>query len=123
MNSESCDPLVGFIIEGKCGHMTISYCKNFDFLAEIDECAEGIHDCYNESYCDNSPAGSYTCTCPTEEGLVLFTEDGMNGFNVRDGETGMKDGDMYHINHTCIRKCTIINHACLSTLLSHTNHM
>ena len=33
-----------------------------NYLSDIDECAEGLHDCDVNAYCNNT-IGSYTCTC------------------------------------------------------------
>ena len=35
-----------------------------NYFSDIDECAEGLHDCDVNAYCNNT-IGSYTCTCNT----------------------------------------------------------
>ncbi|XP_064641378.1 uncharacterized protein LOC135496149 isoform X2 [Lineus longissimus] len=70
--------------------------------ADIDECTTTNKGGCGQK-CVNSE-GSYTCKCDT--GFTLFTSDGVNGFNVRSGETGTREGDVYYINHTCVpNKC------------------
>ncbi len=39
-------------------------------------------------------------------GFELFTEDGISDFFIPDSETGLRDGDMFRINKTCVpKKC------------------
>jgi hypothetical protein len=37
-------------------------------------------------------------------GYILYTGDGFNNITLAKGETGMRDGDVYRIDHTCVRK-------------------
>lgn len=70
----------------------------YEYL-DIVECDTDNGGCSHN--CTNSP-GSYTCSCPT--GYLLYEEDGFQGFYIPQGETGIMEGDVYHINHTCVRK-------------------
>ncbi|XP_076452127.1 uncharacterized protein LOC143287751 [Babylonia areolata] len=45
--------------------------------------------------------GSYTCECP--EGHSLFTQNGTMGYLIPESETGLRFGDTYYVNHTCVR--------------------
>ena len=70
-------------------------------MTDIDECApnKGKGGC--SGTCENA-APFYNCKC--SNGYVLFTENGtMNRF-IAAGETGLRQGDVYYINHTCVRK-------------------
>lgn len=51
--------------------------------------------------CINSP-GSFNCLCNV--GFDLYTENGTAGFTIPSSETGFKDGDIYRVNKTCVRK-------------------
>ena len=76
---------------------------NYSFLADIQECGNSPSPCDpNYGSCDENPAGGYTCRC--EEGYVLFTGDGTEGFELALTEDGLRKGDIYRIDHTCVRK-------------------
>ncbi|CAG5117093.1 unnamed protein product, partial [Candidula unifasciata] len=62
---------------------------------DVDECVLGM---CNQS-CTNLP-GSYSCSC--YQGYVLYTENGTNGFYIPAGEDGLKPGDVFQINNTCV---------------------
>ena len=70
----------------------------------IDQCSEGTSGCDSENgYCNSTNNGEdYICGC--KRGYILFTEDGLNGHNISSSETGMTPGDVYYLNHTCVRK-------------------
>ena len=68
------------------------------FFLDINECKLDPKPCEN---CTNAEPG-YTCHCPL--GYILYTEDGFNNVSLAEGETGLLQGDVYHINHTCVRK-------------------
>ena len=34
----------------------------------------------------------------------MYTTNGTEGYSIPPAETGMLAGDLYHINHTCVRK-------------------
>lgn len=67
--------------------------------SDINECLENNGGC--SSKCINSP-GSYQCAC--ERGHDLFTSNGTHGFFIAPNETGLKDGDIYRLNKTCVPK-------------------
>lgn len=58
-----------------------------------------------EEVCNND-VGGYFCSCA--EGETLYLYDGFNGFELRDGEDGTRRGDVFHFNHTCVCKSTIL---------------
>ncbi|XP_059176661.1 uncharacterized protein LOC131956252, partial [Physella acuta] len=64
---------------------------------DINECVEHIDSCSH--ICVNT-IGSYQCTCP--EGFSLFLYNGSGGVYILQGENGLKPGDIYYINHTCV---------------------
>ncbi|XP_055954398.1 sushi, von Willebrand factor type A, EGF and pentraxin domain-containing protein 1-like [Patella vulgata] len=66
--------------------------------ADIVECDMNNGGCSHT--CTNS-MGSFSCECPS--GFSLFTQDGTNRRNIQAPDTGLKEGDIYHINHTCVR--------------------
>lgn len=37
-------------------------------------------------------------------GFELFTEDGTSEHYIAESETGLRDGDMFRLNKTCVRK-------------------
>ena len=59
--------------------------------------------------CTDVPGG-YQCTC--FNGYDLYTQDRTANFSLRLTENGLLDGDVYYINHTCVRKL-IYNQYCL----------
>lgn len=71
-------------------------------FVDINECTAngGLGPC--DQACANTLAG-YTCRCDVN-GYTLYTGDGFNNISLAKGETGMKDGDVYRIDHTCVRK-------------------
>jgi len=86
---------------------------------DVDECAVKNGNC--DQKCINTPGGS-ACTC--SQGFELFTENGTAGFFIPESETGLRDGDLFRINKTCVKKmCPSIsapeNGAMLTTRTSH----
>ncbi len=76
------------------------------YSADINECTTGSSGCGQN--CTNTP-GSYLCSC--DHGYQLF-QNGTNDVYVEDGESGLQAGDVYRINHTCVREYRSI--ACYS---------
>ncbi|XP_043197541.1 uncharacterized protein LOC122368017 [Amphibalanus amphitrite] len=81
-----------------CMRMELMGCSRSE-CTDIDECATNNGGCHQK--CVNS-AGSFSCQC--EEGYELFTKNGTAGFSVAPSETGLRDGDTYRINKTCVPK-------------------
>ncbi|KAK3789280.1 hypothetical protein RRG08_001670 [Elysia crispata] len=63
-----------------------------------DECQAGSDGC--SQVCVNQVPG-YQCQCD-QPGYSLFTRDGFNGFFIPTGETGLRSGDEYRVDHTCV---------------------
>lgn len=72
-------------------------------FVDINECTPngGRGPC--DQTCENTPTPGYTCSCGMS-GYILYTGDGFNNISLAKGETGMRDGDVYRIDHTCVRK-------------------
>lgn len=83
---------------GPCMKLELSGCVR-QSCSDINECLDNNGGC--SSRCLNSP-GSYQCAC--ERGNDLFTANGTHGFFVAPNETGLRDGDLYRFNKTCVPK-------------------
>ena len=70
------------------------------FSPDINECGDGNGGC-GETCRDTQ--GSYVCECP--EGYTLYTQNGTMGYFIPGAETGLRSGDTYYTDHTCVRKC------------------
>lgn len=66
---------------------------------DVNECLENNGGCQQK--CLNNPGG-YSCMCNV--GFKLFTKDGTSNYFLADGETGLRDGDTYRFNKTCVPK-------------------
>ena len=80
-------------------------------MTDIQECTLGLDYCDENGVCQETD-GSYECVC--NPGYELYTSDGFNGFTLADGETGLLPGDVYYIDHSCVRK----SHKCSSKKVS-----
>jgi len=83
---------------GPCMKLELTGCVR-QGCSDINECLENNAGC--SSKCVNAP-GSYACAC--ERGHDLFTANGTHGFFVAPNETGLRDGDLYRLNKTCVPK-------------------
>lgn len=79
-----------------CIKLEIMGCTRLDCV-DTNECAKDNGGC--EQKCVNSP-GNYACSC--NPGYQLYTENGTAGFIVEKSETGLKDGDTYQVNKSCV---------------------
>ena len=68
-------------------------------LIDVDECHVKNGGCSHT--CINSDGG-YSCTC--KNGYTLYTTNGTESLTIPPEETGKLDGDIYHLDHTCVRK-------------------
>ncbi|XP_055635764.1 uncharacterized protein LOC129775276 isoform X1 [Toxorhynchites rutilus septentrionalis] len=87
--------LQDFVI-APCLKLEVMGCTRIDCI-DINECLNNNGGCHQK--CINSP-GSYSCGC--HNGYELFTENGTAGFIVDKSETGVRDGDIYQRNKTCV---------------------
>lgn len=83
---------------GPCMRLELTGCQRQSCL-DINECSENNGGC--SSKCLNTPGG-FSCAC--ERGFDLFTQNGTHGFFVAPNETGIRDGDLYRLNKTCVPK-------------------
>ncbi|CAH1794302.1 unnamed protein product [Owenia fusiformis] len=69
---------------------------------DINECAQvnPIAQMGCSQTCNNIP-GSYYCSC--FNGYVLYDSPGISSINLANSEDGLREGDVYYINHTCVR--------------------
>ncbi|KAJ8318329.1 hypothetical protein KUTeg_003420, partial [Tegillarca granosa] len=65
----------------------------------IDECKQNNGGC-SQNCTDEIPG--YSCSCIT--GFELYMYAGFNNISLAKGENGKREGDVYYINHTCVRK-------------------
>ncbi|XP_070182791.1 CUB and sushi domain-containing protein 3-like [Littorina saxatilis] len=72
--------------------------QNGALCDDVNECNSNNGGCSDT--CDNV-AGSYTCSCPP--GSTLFTQNQTMGYAIPASETGLRFGDTYYIDHTCVR--------------------
>lgn len=83
---------------GPCMRLEIQGCVRQSCL-DINECAEENGGCTHR--CINSP-GSFACAC--DRGYDLYTQNGTHGFFIAPNESGLRDGDLYRLNKTCVPK-------------------
>lgn len=81
------------------------------FLTDINECAESTSGCDSvNGVCTDVP-GFYQCSC--KPGFVLFTSNGTASKSIPPLEDGKRLGDVYYLNHTCVRKYwCLLNQSC-----------
>ncbi|CAD6196234.1 unnamed protein product [Caenorhabditis auriculariae] len=86
-------------------------CTKIDVIGcQRTSCAD-VNECLKENgYCDHTcinTQGSYKCAC--RAGYDLFVENGQNGVNVSEKETGYNNLDVVRFNKTCVaRTCSKI---------------
>ncbi|XP_063614589.1 sushi, von Willebrand factor type A, EGF and pentraxin domain-containing protein 1-like isoform X2 [Penaeus indicus] len=84
--------------QAPCLKFELMGCARQD-CTDINECEENNGGC--DQRCINS-AGSFSCLCNV--GYDLFTENGTAGYAIEKSESGLRDGDTYRLNKTCVRK-------------------
>lgn len=81
-----------------CARLELLGCARQDCM-DVNECAINRNGC--DHRCVNSP-GSFACVC--NAGYELYTVNGTSNFYIPPMETGLRDGDLYRINKTCVPK-------------------
>lgn len=81
-----------------CMKLEIQGCIGQSCL-DINECADNNGGCSHR--CINT-AGSFNCAC--DRGHDLYTQNGTHGFFIAPNESGIRDGDLYRLNKTCVPK-------------------
>lgn len=66
---------------------------------DVNECLDKNGGC--DDKCSNT-AGGFSCKC--NNGRELYTKNGTSDFFIPELETGLRDGDLYRINKTCVPK-------------------
>ena len=81
-----------------CLRMEMMGCSRQE-CSDVNECSIKNGGCQQK--CINTPGG-FSCAC--NPGYDLFTENGTAGFNIMETENGIRDGDLFRLNKTCVRK-------------------
>ena len=114
------EPIEARYIRLNIANFQIAPCIKFELMGcarqdciDINECEENQGGCSHR--CVNSP-GSYACAC--DVGHELFVNKSTAGYIIAESETGMRDGDIYRLNKTCVRKmCSKIESPAHGSLL------
>lgn len=73
-------------------------------LSVIDRCADNTSGCDSERGNCTASVSKEDFTCECKPGYTLFTSDGVSGRSILSPEDGMTPGDVYYLNHTCVRE-------------------
>lgn len=79
-----------------CLKLEVMGCTRLE-CADINECAANNGGC--DQKCVNSP-GDFFCSCNV--GFELYTQNGTSGYPVELSENGLRDGDIFQINKSCV---------------------
>lgn len=90
--------LIQEFVVSPCMRFELMGCQRQDCV-DKNECLEKNGGC--DQRCVNS-AGGYTCACNV--GYELYAHNGTAGFVIPPTETGLRDGDVYRLNKTCVPK-------------------
>jgi hypothetical protein len=84
--------------EAPCLRLELMGCQK-QSCQDVNECLDNNGGCHQK--CLNTP-GNFQCMCNV--GFELFEEDGTSDFYIPEGETGLRDGDTFRLNKTCVPK-------------------
>ena len=102
-----------------CARLELLGCARQDCM-DINECSINRNGGCDHR-CVNSP-GSFACVC--NAGYELYTMNGTSNFNIPQMETGLRDGDLFRINKTCVPKtCPQLNAPQNGQLLNTEKHL
>lgn len=79
-----------------CMKLEIMGCTRLE-CADVNECNTNNGGC--DQKCINNP-GDYSCSCNV--GFDLYTKNGTSGYNIERSENGLRDGDTYQVNKSCV---------------------
>lgn len=79
-----------------CLKLEIMGCTRLECM-DVNECAENNGGC--DQKCINSP-GDFSCGCNV--GFELYTQNGTSGFPIVSSENGLRDGDVFQVNKSCV---------------------
>lgn len=83
-------------VAAPCLKLEIMGCSRLDCM-DVNECSVNNGGC--DQKCVNI-GGDYHCNCNV--GYELYTKNGTSGYGVESTENGLRDGDIYQINKTCV---------------------
>uniref|UniRef100_T1IXR4 Uncharacterized protein n=1 Tax=Strigamia maritima TaxID=126957 RepID=T1IXR4_STRMM len=93
---------IRFVLEefsvAPCLRLELMGCSRQD-CRDVDECLTENGGCQHK--CVNSQ-GTYGCQC--KNGFELYTKNGTAGFYIPSSETGLREGDTYRLNKSCVAK-------------------
>ena len=96
-----------------CMRFELMGCSRQD-CTDINECLDKNGGC--DQRCVNSPGG-FNCVCNV--GYELYTSNGTAGYEIAVSETGVRDGDVFRVNKTCVPKqCPSLKNPMNGKLLS-----
>lgn len=79
-----------------CLKLEVMGCTRLE-CADVNECAADNGGC--DQKCVNSP-GDFFCSCNV--GFELYTKNGTSGYPIELSENGLRDGDVFQINKSCV---------------------
>lgn len=79
-----------------CIKLEIMGCTRLE-CTDINECSENNGGCQQK--CINN-VGDYSCSCNV--GFELYTQNGTSSYHIEKSEDGLRYGDIYHINKSCV---------------------
>ncbi|KAG1655606.1 Fibropellin-1 [Nymphon striatum] len=94
----------GGIWQNSCKPNLTDSDKNSGGGIYVNECLEENGGC--DQRCINNP-GSFNCLCNV--GFELYQSNNTASFDIPYSEDGLRDGDVYRLNKTCVRNCPALD--------------